>query len=72
LVLWRGATLELTLWGSGSCPTLPVALTVRGPATVEITVNGYYEDNRACTADMVICNLSPDGAILARTGQQLP
>lgn len=50
--VWRGATIELTLWGSGSCPAVPVALVVRDPTTVEITVSADY-GQRPCTADMV-------------------
>jgi hypothetical protein len=49
-VIWRGTTLDLTLWGSGSCPAVPVALEVPDPATVEIAVDNDY--GGLCTADM--------------------
>src|SRR6266545_2604361 len=35
--VWRGATIELTLWGSGSCPAVPVALVVRDPSASAAT-----------------------------------
>lgn len=49
--IWRGATIELTLWGSSSCPAVPVALTVRDPASVEVKVDLGRGRARECTAD---------------------
>jgi hypothetical protein len=50
--IWRGATIELTLWGSSSCPAVPVALAVRDPATIEVTVDVGRQRRRACTTDI--------------------
>jgi hypothetical protein len=50
LGLWRDAVLELTVWGSGTCPPAPVRLVPRPPATVEVTFSTDY--GGACTADL--------------------
>jgi hypothetical protein len=60
--VWRGATLDLTLWGSGSCPPVPVALVVWAQDTVEIAIDGRY-GLRGCTAD-----LSPRTSVLTVPG----
>jgi hypothetical protein len=51
LVVWTGNRLHLTLWGSGSCPAVPVALRAVGGDTVEITVSHDYGKG-VCTTDM--------------------
>jgi len=47
--VWTDGRLALVLWGSGSCPPVPVALEARGTDTVEITVSSGY--GGVCTAD---------------------
>jgi hypothetical protein len=59
VAVWTGDTLELTLWGSGSCPAVPVAMKTPGPATVEITISTDYGGGAACTTD-----LSPTTSVL--------
>jgi hypothetical protein len=62
--IWRGATVELTLWGSSSCPVVPVALKVRDPATVEVTIDTGRQRVGDCTADMAATTsvlVLPDG-----------
>jgi hypothetical protein len=58
VAVWTGNTLELTLWGSGSCPAVPVAMKTVGPAAVEIVISTDY-GNAACTTD-----LSPTTSVL--------
>lgn len=41
----------MTLWGSGSCPTVPTAVSTDAPANrITLTISDAYED--ACTADL--------------------
>ena len=49
--VWTDGRLELTVYGSGSCPAVPVALSAPDADTVEITVSADY-GVVACTADM--------------------
>jgi hypothetical protein len=49
--VWTDGTLELVMWGSGSCPAVPVAMTAPDASTVEITVDSDYGAS-PCTADM--------------------
>jgi hypothetical protein len=49
--VWTDGTLELVIWGSGSCPAVPVAMTATDANTVEITVDTDY-GRTPCTADM--------------------
>lgn len=51
IAIRRGNRLDLTLWGSGSCPPVPISLKASNPRTVEVTVSKDY-GARACTADM--------------------
>jgi hypothetical protein len=48
-VLQPGDRLALTFWGSGSCPTLPVAVDVVSRHEVHVTVADPHSG--ACTAD---------------------
>jgi hypothetical protein len=46
-----GARLAITLWGSGSCPTLPTSLVVLSPNRVRIVASDDWR-NATCTADL--------------------
>jgi hypothetical protein len=48
-VLEPGDQLALTTWGSGSCPTVPVALAVVNRHEVRVTLSNAYSGN--CTTD---------------------
>jgi hypothetical protein len=48
-VLQPGDRLALTFWGSGSCPTLPVAVDVVSRHEIRVTVDDT--PSGACTAD---------------------
>ncbi len=48
---WRGTRLELTVWGSGSCPPTPVRLVPRPPDAVEVTFSNAF-GHAACTSDL--------------------
>jgi hypothetical protein len=48
-VLQPGGRLALAVWGSGSCPAVPVAVDVVGRHAIRITVDNHYQG--ACTAD---------------------
>jgi hypothetical protein len=50
--VWHGATLELALEGSSSCPTRPVGVTVTGPAGIEVDTSAKRSPNQGCTADL--------------------
>jgi hypothetical protein len=64
---WRDGRLDITTWGSGSCPGVPTRARARGEHAVEVTISADY--NGVCTADMApttsVIEL-PDG--LAATG----
>jgi hypothetical protein len=47
---WRDGRLEITTWGSGSCPGVPTRVRVRGQHAVEVTISADYSG--ACTADL--------------------
>jgi len=48
---WRDGVLELTVFGSGSCPPVPVRLHPRPPDAVEVTFSIDYGVG-ACTSDI--------------------
>jgi hypothetical protein len=50
LARWHDAVLEVTVWGSGSCPPTPVSKVDQPSAAVEITFSIDYGAGR-CTAD---------------------
>ena len=50
LARWHDAVLEVTVWGSGSCPPTPVRKVDQPPAAVEIAFSNDYGDG-PCTAD---------------------
>jgi hypothetical protein len=47
---WRAGRLDITTWGSGSCPGVPTRARARGAHAVEVTISADYSG--ACTADM--------------------
>jgi hypothetical protein len=47
---WRDGVLELTVFGSGSCPPTPVRLTAAPPDAVEVSFSADYDG--VCTADL--------------------
>jgi hypothetical protein len=47
---WRAGRLDVTTWGSGSCPAVPTRVRARGTHAVEVTISADYSG--ACTADM--------------------
>jgi hypothetical protein len=47
---WSGRRLELTTFGSGSCPAVPVALKAVDANTVEVTISGDYTGS--CSTDI--------------------
>jgi hypothetical protein len=47
---WRDGQLELTVFGSGSCPPTPVRLTATPPDAVEVSFSNDYDG--ACSADL--------------------
>jgi hypothetical protein len=47
---WRDGVLELTVFGSGSCPPTPIRLTATPPDAVEVTFSDDYDG--ACTTDL--------------------
>jgi len=65
---WRGEVLELTVFGSGSCPPVPVRIEARPPDAVEVTFSTDY-GVAACTADVSPTTWVLDLPLsLARTG----
>ncbi|HEU5155694.1 MAG TPA: hypothetical protein VFU43_01775 [Streptosporangiaceae bacterium] len=48
--VWRAGRLEITTWGSGSCPGVPTGLRARGAHALEVTISDDYSG--ACTADL--------------------
>lgn len=49
-VAWLDGRLDITTWGSGSCPAVPTRLRTRGEHAVEVTISADYSG--ACTADL--------------------
>jgi hypothetical protein len=58
---WRDGVLELTVFGSGTCPPTPVRLTAAPPDAVEVRFSADYRG--ACSTDMApttwVVNLPP-------------
>jgi len=71
---WRGGVLELTVFGSGSCPPVPIRLDPRPPDAVEVTFSTDYGLG-ACTTDIapttwvlnVPASLAGSGTLAVRT-----
>jgi hypothetical protein len=51
LARWHDAVLEVTVFGSGTCPPTPVSKVDQPPGAVEITFSNDYGVGR-CTADV--------------------
>ena len=47
---WRDGRLEITTWGSGSCPGVPTRARARGQHAVEVTISADYSG--VCTTDL--------------------